>query len=79
MRNRGKTELDAEFFAELVKLSGSEVAAIVRDDTVRYAEPTGDASEEFDGCGGRLVGDGHGFYPFGELVDCNQEEGVTTR
>ena len=70
MSNRGKAEFNAEVFAELVEFSRSEVAAIICKDAVRYAKPTGDAFEELDGCGGRLVGDGYGLYPLGELVDC---------
>ena len=42
-----------------------------------HAEAAGDALEELDGYSSRLVGDGYGFDPLGELVDCNQQEGVT--
>ena len=79
MCHRCKVELDAELFAEVMKFSGGEVASVVSKDAVRNAESTGDALEEFDGGGGRLVGDGDCFYPLGELVDCYQEMSVSTR
>ena len=78
MSYRGEVELDAEVVAEVVEFSGCEVAPVVSKDVVRYAESTGDAFEEFHGCGGRLVRDRYGFYPLGELVDCYQEMGVST-
>ena len=62
-----------------MKFSGNEIATIVRDDVVRHAEPTGDALEEFDGCGGRLIGNWYGFYPFSGLVDGDQEVCMTAR
>ena len=79
MSYRSKVELDAEFFAEVVEFSGGEVAPVVSKDTVRNAESTGDAFEEFHGRGGRLVRDRYGPYPLGELVDCYQEMRVSTR
>ena len=78
MCNRSETELDVEPFAELMKLSGGEVASVISDDAVRHAEAAGDAFEELDSYGSRLVCDWYSFYPLGELVDCNQQEGVTS-
>ena len=71
MSHRCKIKLDAELFAEVVKFSGGEVAPVVSKDVVRNAKSTGDAFEEFHGRGGRLVRDRYGFYPLGELVDCD--------
>ena len=79
MRNRSKAELDAEFFAEDMEFPGGEVAPVVGENAVRDAEATGDAFEELDGRGSRLVGDRNGFYPFGEFVDSHQEVCVPTR
>ena len=79
MSYRSEVELDAEVFAEVVEFSRCEVSSIVSKDAVWYAESTGDAFEEFHARGGRLVRDRYGFYPLGELVDCNQEMRVSTR
>ena len=79
MSYRSEVELDAEVVAEVVEFSGCEVAPVVSEDAMRYAESTGDAFEEFHGRGGRLVRDRYGFYPLGELVDCYQEMRVPTR
>ena len=79
MGDRGKAELYAEAVAELVKLLGGEVAAVVRDDAVRHAESTGDAFEELDRRSSSLVRDRDGLYTFGEFVDCHQKVCVTTR
>ena len=79
MSYRSEVELDAEVVAEVVEFSGCEVAPVVREDAVRYAESTGDAFKEFHGRGGRLIRDRYGFYPLGELVDCHQEMRVSTR
>ena len=62
-----------------MEFSGCEVALVVGENAVWYAELTGDALEEFYGRGGRLVRDGYGFYPLSELVDCYQEMRVSTR
>ena len=74
-----EVELDAEVFAEVMELSGCEVAPVISKDAVRYAESTGDALKEFHGRGGRLIRDRYGLYPLGELVDCYQEMHVSTR
>ena len=49
-----------------------EVASIVHDDVVWYAEMTRNAVEEFDSCRSCLVGDWYSLYPFGEFIDCDQ-------
>ena len=74
-----RVELDVELFAELVEFSGREVASVVGEDAVRDTKAAGDALEELDGCGGRLVGDGDGLYPLGELIDRDKEECVPAR
>ena len=79
MSYRSKVELDAEVFAEVMEFLGCEVAPVVSENAVWYAESTGDAFEEFHGRGGRLVRDRYGFYPLGEFVDCYQEMRVSTR
>ena len=71
MGYRSEVELDAEVVAEVVEFSGCEVAPVVSEDAMRDAESTGDAMKEFHSRGGRLVRDGDGFDPLGELVDCN--------
>ena len=79
MGDRGEAEFYAEAIAELVKLLGGEVAAVVRDDAVRYAESTGDAFEELDRRSSSLVRERYGLHPLGEFVDCHQKVCVTTR
>ena len=72
MSNRSETELDAESFVELMKLSGGEVASVVSDDAVRHAEAAGDAFEELDSRCSCLIGYWYGFNPLGKFVDCYQ-------
>ena len=79
MSYRSKVELDAEVVAEIVEFSGCEVAPVISEDAVRYTKSTSDALEEFYGCGGRLISDRYGLYPFGELVDCYKQMRVSTR
>ena len=79
MSYRNEVKFDAEVVAEVMEFSGREVAPVVSEDAMRYAESTGDALEEFHSRGGRLVRDRYGFYLLGELVDCNQEMRVSTR
>jgi hypothetical protein len=61
-----------------MELFKGEGASVFSDDVVPYAKVAGDAFEELDGCGDRLVGDRYNFYPLGELVDCDQKKGVTS-
>ena len=79
MSYQGEVELDAEVVAEVVEFSGCEVAPVISEDAVRYAESTGDAFKELHGRGGCLVRDRYGFYPLGEFIDCYQEMRVPTR
>ena len=70
MSDRGLVDPDAVFITEVQELLSGEVSSMVRDDTVRNAEPVDDVEEELDCLFRADVGDGLGLYPLGELVDC---------
>jgi hypothetical protein len=56
-----------------LKFARSEVGAVVGDDAVRDAVPVDNRLEKLDRRGHLLVGDRHSFYPFRELVHCNEQ------
>jgi len=65
--------------AEVEELFSSELRAIVGDDVVGYPEPVDYVGEEEDSMLGADVCDGSSLDPFGELVDGNQQMGVSAR
>ena len=72
-----KVEFYAELAAEVVELFRGEVAAVVGEDAVWYAESTSDAFEELDCCGGELIFHGYSLDPLGKFIDCDQQVRVT--
>ena len=53
--HRGKTHLDAHFFAEVEESFACKLSAIVGDDSVWYSKPVDDSFDELDGGLGRLA------------------------
>ena len=76
--HRGKTHLDAHFFAEFEEGFACKLSAIVGDDSVWYSKPVDDSFDELDGALGRLVRNSHHFHPLCELVDCHEQVLVTS-
>ena len=61
------------FLTKGLHLPFSKICAIVGDDAVRVAKSEDYLLEEFGRCFAVKFFDGLDFYPFGELVDCDQE------
>jgi hypothetical protein len=60
-----------------LKLARGEVAAVVGDDAIGHPIPASDGLKELDGCGRFLVGHRHHFDLLGELVNHNQQVGMS--
>ena len=73
MGNGCKVESDDFFLTKGLHLPLSEVCAVVADDAMRVAESKDYLLEEFGRSFAVKFLNGLDFYPFGELVDCDQE------
>ena len=76
MRDGRVVDLDALLFAEILEFFSREVCPVVGDDVVGDTESKDYGFDEVYSRRDSRVGDGSGFNPLGELVDCNEEVGV---
>jgi hypothetical protein len=77
MCHRCVLDLDSLLLGKFLKFAECEVHAIVGDDAAGHTVSAGDGLEELDSCGRLLIGHRCRFDPFGELVDCDQQVGVS--